>query len=93
MAATKEKRKTTTSPKVKNRYNSKAYDRLNLMVYKGQKAFLKEFASQHSLSLNELVTKALTCYLSEKYNINLSDYRQSITDSAETFEPTEDEEN
>lgn len=42
-----------TSAKVKNRYRDKKFDRVELVVPKGQKEVIKEYAqSQRGLSLN-----------------------------------------
>lgn len=44
-----------TSTEVKNRYNAKAYDRIELKVYKGDKDKYKEAASSKGMSLNEFI--------------------------------------
>lgn len=44
-----------TSAEVKNRYNSKAYDRLNLVVPKGRKADIEAFAAERGQSINGFV--------------------------------------
>ena len=41
-----------TSAEVKNRYNSKVYDRLNLVVKKGQREVIKSHAAAQGKSLN-----------------------------------------
>ena len=37
------------------RYNKKAYDRINIIVKKGQRQRIKEFAAKHGKSLNRFV--------------------------------------
>ncbi len=41
-----------TSAAVHNRYNAKAYDRLNLVVFKGQREVIKAHAASQGKSLN-----------------------------------------
>ena len=48
-----------TSAKVKNRYNDKAYDRINLTVPKGQKNIIKAHAESQGESLNGFVQRAI----------------------------------
>lgn len=53
-------RKTTTSAEVKNRYNAKAYDRINLTVPKGEKAKIAEHAQGHGdASTNAFICRAI----------------------------------
>ncbi len=48
-----------TSAAVKNRYNDKAYDRITIVVPKGQKQIIKEFAEARGESVNSFVQKAI----------------------------------
>lgn len=48
-----------TSAAVKNRYNAKAYDRINLTVPKGQKEVIKAHAESHGESLNAFIQRAI----------------------------------
>lgn len=48
-----------TSSAVKNRYNEKAYDRINLTVPKGQKEVIKAHADTMSESVNEFIKRAI----------------------------------
>lgn len=48
-----------TSAAVKNRYNAKNYDRLNIIVPKGEKETLKALAASLGESLNEFVNRAV----------------------------------
>ena len=43
----------------KNKYNSKVYDRINLVVPKGRKAELQILSAQLGESLNGFITKAI----------------------------------
>ena len=51
--------KTKTSSAVKNRYNTKAYDRLAITIPKGQKATIQAAAEQEGESINGYVNKAV----------------------------------
>lgn len=42
-----------------NRYNSKAYDRINLMVRKGSKELIKEHAERCGESTNAFINRAI----------------------------------
>lgn len=46
-----------TSTAVKNRYNKKTYDQLNLHLKKGQKEILKEKAEAEGLSVTAYIKK------------------------------------
>ena len=52
-------RKTKTSAAVKNRYNEKAYDRISVVVPKGSKQRIKDYAESHGFSVNGLICEAL----------------------------------
>ncbi len=54
-----ERRKTHTSAAVKNRYNEKAYDRITIVVPKGQKDIIKQRAEELGDSINAFITKAI----------------------------------
>ena len=41
------------------RYNKKAYDRINIIVKKGQREIIKEFAARQGKSLNRFVLDAV----------------------------------
>ena len=53
------KRKTKTSAAVKNRYNEKAYDRINLTVPKGDKERIKAAADKRGESVNAFIQRAI----------------------------------
>lgn len=52
-------RKTKTSAEVKNRYNAKAYDRINLIVPKGKKGKIKAHAEAQGESTNAFICRAI----------------------------------
>lgn len=41
------------------RYNKKAYDRINVIVKKGQRQIIKDFAASHGKSLNRFILDAI----------------------------------
>lgn len=53
------KRKSKTSASAKNRYNNKAYDRIGLIVYKGQKETIKSHAESMGESTNSFINRAI----------------------------------
>ena len=48
-----------TSTASKNKYNAKAYDKLNVVVKKGMKPLIKELAENMDMSTNALIIYAL----------------------------------
>lgn len=48
-----------TSAAVKNKWNDKAYDRINLTVPKGQKDVIKEFAEANGESVNGYINRLI----------------------------------
>ena len=48
-----------TSAAVKNRYAAKAYDRINLIVKKGQKQVIQAHAEQTGESINGFINRAI----------------------------------
>lgn len=48
-----------TSAAVKNRYNEKAYDRINLTVPKGEKDIIKAHAESKGESVNSFIQRAI----------------------------------
>ncbi len=48
-----------TSAAVKNKYNAKAYDRIALMVPKGEKEKIKALAKRHNESLNGFISRII----------------------------------
>ncbi len=45
--------------KANNKYNDKAYDRINIAVPKGHKTILQEIASRYGLSVNGYLNKLI----------------------------------
>ena len=48
-----------TSAAVKNRYNEKAYDRINLTIPKGEKEVIKAHAESQGESVNGFIQRAI----------------------------------
>lgn len=48
-----------TSSEVKNRFNNKAYDRINLIVHKGKKSIIKAHAEKYGESVNAFINRAI----------------------------------
>lgn len=48
-----------TSAAVKNRYANKAYDRINLLVPKGEKEKIKEHAEKNGESVNGYINRII----------------------------------
>jgi predicted HicB family RNase H-like nuclease len=48
-----------TSATVKNRYNDKAYDRINVVVPKGYKETIKAYANDNNMSVNAFILNAI----------------------------------
>ncbi|MBQ9133254.1 MAG: hypothetical protein IJX64_01840 [Clostridia bacterium] len=42
-----------------NRYIEKAYDRINLTVKKGKKDIIKAYATEHGMSVNDFINRAI----------------------------------
>lgn len=55
-----------TSAAVKNRWNDKAYDRINLTVPKGQKEIIKKHAEENGESVNGFIQRLINEALNEK---------------------------
>lgn len=49
-----------TSTASKNKYNLKAYDRINLTMQKGLKEKVKKYAEAKNMSLNGYINKLIT---------------------------------
>lgn len=46
--------------KAQNKYISKTYDRINLLVEKGEKEKIKAHAAEHNESLNGFINRAIS---------------------------------
>lgn len=55
-----------TSSVVKNRYNSKVYDAVRLMVRKGDKELLQSHAAERGESLNAWINRAIKKQLEDE---------------------------
>lgn len=50
----------TARTKANNKWNAKAYDRINLTVKKGQKEIIQAYAEKHGESVNGFINRAIT---------------------------------
>ena len=48
------------------RYNKKAYDRIDIIVPKGKRKVIQEFAKKQGLSTNKFINQAIDKAMSEK---------------------------
>lgn len=48
------------------RYNKKAYDRINVIVKKGQRQIIKDFAASQGKSLNRFICDAIEAEMNKK---------------------------
>jgi len=48
------------------RYNKKAYDRINVIVRKGQKDIIKDFAARQGKSLNRFICDAIEAQMKDE---------------------------
>ena len=49
-----------TSSESKNKYNAKAYDKVSVMLKKGQREIIADYASSQGLSLNGYINKLIS---------------------------------
>ena len=54
-----EKKNTAARIRANNKYNEKAYDRINIAVPKGKKAVIKAVADEQGKSINGFVNEAI----------------------------------
>lgn len=55
----KEEQKGNSATRAKNRYNAKNYDDLRIVVPKGKKQLIKDFADKQGKSINGFVNEAI----------------------------------
>lgn len=55
-----------TSAASHNKYNAKAYDRINLVVAKGQKEQIQKYAEEHGMSLNGYINSLIKADMGDK---------------------------
>lgn len=48
------------------RYNKKAYDRIDVVVKKGQRQIIKDFAASQGKSLNRFIVEAIEIQMNNK---------------------------
>ena len=59
-----------TSTASKNKYNAKAYDRVNITFKKGKKEVISNYAKSQGLSLNAYINKLISDDMGDKLNID-----------------------
>ena len=47
------------------RYNKKTYDRINVIVHKGQRQVIKDFAASQGKSLNRFILEAIEAQMGQ----------------------------
>lgn len=50
------------------RYNKKAYDRIDIIVKKGQRQIIKDFAASQGKSLNRFICDAIEFQMNQSHN-------------------------
>ena len=55
-----------TSTASKNKYNAKAYDRVNVTFKKGKKEIIANYAKSQGLSLNSYINKLISIDMGDK---------------------------
>lgn len=55
-----------TSAASHNKYNAKAYDRVNLVVLKGQKEQIQKYAEEHGMSLNRYINSLIKADMGDR---------------------------
>jgi len=57
-----------TSTASKNKYNAKAYDRVNITFKKGKKEIIANYAKKQGLSLNAYINKLILTDMGEAFD-------------------------
>jgi predicted HicB family RNase H-like nuclease len=60
-----------TSTASKNKYNAKAYDRVNITFKKGKKEVISNHAKSQGLSLNAYINKLISDDMGDKLNADI----------------------
>ncbi len=58
-----------TSAASHNKYNAKAYDRVNLVVPKGQKEQIQEYAQERGMSLNGYINNLIKADMGDRLTL------------------------
>ena len=66
--------------KATNKYISKAYDRVNLTLPKGQKEIIREYAEAHGMSLNGYINKLISEDMGEALSTDVAEPTEKQTD-------------
>ena len=53
--------------RAKNKYNRKMYDRINIMVPRGDRAVIKSVAYDYGMSMNEFISRLVYRAIGRKY--------------------------
>lgn len=62
-----------TSAKVTNRYQQKNYDRITILVKKGDKERIKRYAEEHGQSVNSFITELIQRKMNEEQHAEPED--------------------
>ena len=60
-------RSKSAQTRAKNKYNRKAYDRINVMVPRGDRAVIQAVARMNGMSMNEYICRLIYRSISAKY--------------------------
>ena len=60
-------RSKSAQTRAKNKYNRKAYDRINVMVPRGDRAVIKSVAYDYGMSMNEFISRLVYRAIGRKY--------------------------
>ena len=78
-----EESKAKASTIAKNKYNAKAYDRINLVVRKGQKEQIQEYAKEKGMSLNAYINALIQADMGEHLTPGVVKNLEGDADSVE----------
>ena len=74
-----------TSAASKNKWNEKTYDRINLVVRKGQKEQIQEYAKEKGMSLNAYINALIQADMGEHLTPGVVKNLEGDTDPASVF--------
>ena len=72
-----------TSAASKNKWNEKTYDRINLVVRKGQKEQIQEYAKEKGMSLNAYINALIQADMGEHLSPGVVKNLEEDTDPVE----------
>ena len=76
-----------TSAASKNKWNEKTYDRINLVVRKGQKEQIQEYAKEKGMSLNAYINSLIQADMGEHLTPGVVKNLEGDTDPVEWESP------